>query len=55
MCVRVSELTLPIPVSTDHLGPAASANHTDTSSPQAEMLILSPWGGRKCRLKLLFF
>lgn len=31
----------------DHLGPAASANHTDTSSPRAEMLIFSPWGGQR--------
>ena len=43
-----------IPIRRDHLGPAASANHTDTSSPQAEMLILSPWGGQKCKLKLHF-
>lgn len=50
----MSRWRMAIPVRTDHLGPAASANHTDTSSPPAEMLILSPWGGRKCKLELHF-
>lgn len=53
LCI-MSRWRITTPIRTDHLGPTAPANQADMSPPQAETPIFSPWGGQKCKLKLLF-
>lgn len=53
LCI-MSRWRMTTPIRTDHLGPTAPANQADMSPPQAVTAIFSPWGGQKCKLKLLF-
>lgn len=51
---HMSRWRIATPLCSNHLGPAPPSSHASMYWPQAKTLLFSPWGSRKCKLKLRF-